>query len=137
MFSYAMNKKDRRITLFLELFFLGTGIYILGVKVWDIYAGITPSNLFGLQNETVPIFDLLPQLLAGLASLVSSWALWVRASWAPGWGVFTLGLLLYGNIISLGPAIYEHPAQAIPMIIIVLVVMQSFPFLIRQTQRYP
>ncbi len=122
---------------FLKLFFLLAGVYLLGFKSWNLYTGEVLSSLFELQNETVPVFDLLPRFFAGIAALVSSWALWARVSWGPGWAMFTLGLLLYGNIISLGPAIYQHPARAIPMIVIVLVVLQSFPFLIRRTHRFP
>lgn len=130
-----MNKKDRRIRLFLELFFLAAGIYIIGFKVWNLYIGITPDNFFQFQDETIPVFDLLAKFIAGLASIIASWSLWVRSPWSAGWCMFTLGLLLYGNLLSMGHAIYQHPARAIPMVIIVLVVLQSFPFLIRQTQR--
>lgn len=131
-----MNKKNRRIRLFLQIFFLITGMYILGMKAWEISTGEVPGNFFSFHNGTVPVFNLLAHLFAGLASFIASWSLWSRVTWGPGWCMFTLGLLLYGNIDSMGPAIYNQPAQAIPMIIIVLVVMQSFPFLIKSTQRY-
>ena len=131
-----MNRKDRRIRLFLEFFFLITGIYIIAYKAWGFTTGEIPQNFFDFQNGTVPVFNLLAQLFAGLSSFVAAWALWSRVTWGPGWCMFTLGLLLYGNIDSMGPAIYNQPAQAIPMVIIVLIVMQSFPFLIKSTQRY-
>lgn len=132
-----MKRKDRRIRFFLGLFFLASGIYIFAFKAWGLYTGIAPGNFFDFQGETIPVFNLLAQLFTGLACLIASWALWARADWGAGWGLFTSGLLLYGNIISLGPAIYQHPARAIPMVVIVLVVMQSFSYLIKNTKRYP
>ncbi len=131
-----MNKKDRRIRLFLEFFFLLAAAYTLVFKAWGLYLTVMAGELFDFQGGTIPVFDLLTQIFSGLAALIASWALWLRASWAAGWGLFTMGLLLYGNVESMGPAIYSHPAKAIPMVVIVLVVMQSFPFLIRNTHRH-
>lgn len=131
-----MKKKDRRIRLFLEIFFLSAAIYIIGIKVWGLYSGVIPGQLFDFYEGTIPVFDLVAHLFTGVASLVASWALWARTPWSAGWGIFTMGMLLYGNITSMGVAIFEHPARAIPMVIIVLVVMQSFPFMMKNTQRY-
>lgn len=131
-----MKKKERRIRLFLEIFFFIAGIYIVGAKVWGLYTGTVPGDLFKFNEGTIPVFDLVAHFFAGLSCFIASWALWARTSWAAGWGLFTMGLILYGNVSSMGSAIYNHPVRAIPMIIIVLVVMQSFPFMMKNTQRY-
>lgn len=131
-----MKKKDRRIRLFLEIFFLAVGIYIIGIKAWGFYAEVVPGRLFEFYEGSIPVFGLVAHVFAGLSCFIASWSLWARVPWSAGWGMFTMGLILYGNISSMGTAIFEHPARAIPMVIIVLVVMQSFPFMMKDTQRY-
>lgn len=131
-----MNKKDRRITIFLEFFFVLTGLYLVIMQAWELYTGVVPGNLFEFSDGSIPAFDVFAQFFTGLASFIAYWTLWARATWSAGWCMFTLGLLIYHNVHALGPAIHNRPASAIPMIIILLVVMQSFPFLIRNTRRY-
>ncbi|MDZ7716350.1 MAG: hypothetical protein U5J95_09080 [Balneolaceae bacterium] len=89
------------------------------------------------SEGSIPVFGLVAHLFAGLPCIIASWALWARVPWSAGWGMFTMGLILYGNLSSMGEAIFDNPARAIPMVIIVLVVMQSFPFMIKDIQRYP
>ena len=131
-----MYRKDRRIKLFLEFFFLIAGIYIIANLLWKFYTGAIPPSIFDIYNTRVPAFSIFAQCFAGLASFIACWALWARAAWSAGWCMFTLGLLLYHNIYALGAIIHNRPAAAIPMVIIILVVLQSFPFLIRNTRRY-
>lgn len=131
-----MKRKERRVRLLLELFFMAAGLYVLVFKAWGYFEGIEGS-LFENRQGAIPIFNLAAHVFTGLSCFIASSALWVRASWAAGWSMFTFGMLLYGNLHSIGLVITEEPAQTIPMIIIVLVVMQSFPFLIRETRRYP
>lgn len=131
-----MNNRDRRITIFLIFFFLLTGIYLIVEQGWRLGNGSVPVSLFEFSGGTIPIFDVSIQFFAGIASFIASWTLWSRASWGAGWCMFTVGLLIYHNVQALGPAIHNRPASAIPMVIILLVVMQSFPFFLRNTRRY-
>lgn len=131
-----MKKKDRRITLFLQFFFLLAGIYIIALQGVAMYNEFLSNSIFEVYNARVPAFSIFARFFAGLASLIACWTLWARISWSAGWCMFTLGLLLYHNIYALGATIHSRPAEAIPMIIIILVVMQSFPFLMKQTRRY-
>lgn len=131
-----MKRKDRRVRLFLEFFFLAAGLYVILVKGWGTFLNYYPGNLFVMQQGSIPVFPLISHLFTGLSCLVSAAVLWSRASWGAGWCLFTFGLLLYGNLQSIGSHITEAPAQTIPMIVIVLVVMQSFPYLIKETGRF-
>lgn len=131
-----MNNRDRRITLFLIFFFLLTGIYLIAEQGWRMYAGLIPAQLFKFSGGSIPIFDVAIQFFTGVASFIACWTLWARATWSAGWCMFTLGLLIYHNVQALGPAIHNRPAAAIPMVIILLVVMQSFPFFLRNTRRF-
>lgn len=131
-----MNNRDRRITLFLIAFFLLTGIYLIAAQGWRLYTGAIPGNLFEFSGGSFPIFDVSIQFFTGLASFIAGWTLWARAPWSAGWCMFTLGLLIYHNVHALGAAIHSRPASAIPMVIILLVVMQSFPFFLKNTRRY-
>lgn len=132
-----MKKKDRRVRLFLELFFLAAGLYVLLFKAWDVFTSAYPGNMFESQNGIIPVFMLAAHVFTGLACFISGWALWSRVTWDAGWSIFTFGLLLYGNLHSIGANISDSPAKTIPMIIIVLIVLQSFPFLMRESGRYP
>lgn len=132
-----MKRKDRRARLFLELFFLATGLYVLLIKGWAVFVTAYPATMFEMQQGTIPVFPLAAHLFTGLACFISSWSLWNRASWGAGWCMFTFGLLLYSNLLAIGSNITNAPAQTIPMIVIVLIVMQSFPFLVKETGRYP
>lgn len=132
-----MKRKERRVRLLLELFFIAAGLYVILIKAWGFFEGFDPNALFESRQGSIPVFNLAAHLFTGLACFIASWALWSRASWGAGWCMFTFGMLLYGNLHSIGLVISETPAQTIPMILIVLVVMQSFPFLIRETGRYP
>lgn len=131
-----MNNRDRRIKLVLIFFFLLTGIYLIAEQGWRIYTGAIPARLFEYNAGTIPIFSVSIQFLTGIASFIAGWTMWARATWSAGWCMFTLGLLIYHNVQALGPAIHNRPASAIPMVIILLVVMQSFPFFLRGTRRF-
>jgi len=120
----------------LEIFFLAAALYIFGIQLRDIYPGMETTYFFDAQKGSVPAFSVTAHLFTGLASLIASWALWLRTSWSAGWSMFTMGLLLYSNLNSLGTIVYEHPARAVPVIIMILVVLQSFPFMLKNTQRY-
>jgi len=132
-----MKRKERRVRFLLELFFIAAGLYVLLFEAWSFFEGGDPGSLFVSQGGSIPVFNLAARVFTGLACFIAAGALWSRASWDAGWCMFTFGMLLYGNLHSIGLVIIENPAQSIPMIIIVLVVMQSFPFLIRENRRYP
>lgn len=108
---------------------------MFGYKAWGFYSDYVPRELFTFHNGTVPVFDLITIFITGMSSLIAGFAQWGRKPWAAGWSMFTLGLLLYANINSMGKALFNQPILALPMVFIVLVVLQSFPYLIRQTHR--
>tara|TARA_R110000868_G_scaffold408293_7_gene691051 strand:- start:1412 stop:1810 length:399 start_codon:yes stop_codon:yes gene_type:complete len=132
-----MNKRDRQIQLFLQIFLLFTGVYLLGLNIWKLNSGIWEEGIFEFYNQEVPVFKLGAGLISGILSLIASWSLWIRASWAYSFTLLGAGFVFLYNLISLGEAIYSTPYHAIPMVIIVIVMLQSFPFLMRRTSRYP
>lgn len=131
-----MNKKDRQIQLFLQLFLLVTGAYILGFNFWKLSSGFWSEGIFEFYNQEVPIFKLSAGIIIGVMSIISAWVLWARASWAYGFTLLIAGFLFSYNLIALGETIYSNPYQAIPMVIILIVMLQSTPFLMRRTQRH-
>lgn len=130
-----MNKRDRQIQLFLQIFLIGTGIYLISLNIWKLNSGTWEEGIFEFYNKEVPVFKLGAGLITGILSLIASWALWIRASWAYGFTLLGAGFIFSYNLISLGETIYETPYHAIPMVIIVIVMLQSFPFLMRRTSR--
>ena len=132
-----MKKKERRIRFLLKIFFVLTGLYIFAFKAWTFYLNVPPDSYFSFRDGSLPIFELVLYVFTGLACWISAWSLQRNASWENGWCMFTFGLLLYGSLNSMGPAIYQNPVRVIPMVIIILVVLQSFPFLITNNRKYP
>ena len=101
---------------------------------WDLISA-DQEELFDFENKDIPIFMYISQLLIGLLSLFSGLVMWMRVHWAFSFSLFTSGLLMAYNLNNMGRAIYENPTEAIIMAIILIVVLQSLPFSIRQNQR--
>ncbi|MFY0684736.1 MAG: hypothetical protein JXR20_09295 [Balneola sp.] len=129
-----MNRKDRNIHLFLFLFFIAVGLYMSISATWDLIS-TDQEVLFNFENKDIPIFTYISQLLIGLVSLFSGLVMWMRVHWAFSFSLFTSGLLMAFNLNNLGRAIYDNPTEAIFMAIILIIVLQSLPFSIRQNQR--
>lgn len=129
-----MNRKDRNIHLFLFLFFIAVGLYKSISAGWDLIS-TDQEVLFNFENKDIPIFTYISQLLIGLISLFSGFVMWMRVHWAFSFSLFTSGLLMAFNLNNLGRAIYDNPTEAIVMAIILIIVLQSLPFSIRQNQR--
>lgn len=131
-----MKRKDRQIQLFLQIFLVLSGTYIIGVNLWSLSSGVWSEGIFEFYNGEVPVFKLSAGFISGILSLIASWALWIRAHWAYGFTLIVSGLLFGYNLIGLGEAIYVNPYHAIPMVFILIVMLQCFPFLLRRTTRY-
>lgn len=129
-----MNRKDRYIHFFLFLFFIVVGLYMSFSAGWELL-GTDQEELFDFENKDIPVFMYISQLLIGLVSLFSGLVMWMRIHWAFSFSLFTSGLLMAFNLNNMGRAIYENPTEAIIMAIILVVVLQSLPFSIRQNQR--
>jgi uncharacterized membrane protein len=130
-----MTLKHRRIHLLLQLFFLLTGLYE-GLHAAElIMQPDLVNNLFIAQNTRLPIITLVIHIMAMLLSIFSGIALWSRAIWAYGVSLFASGLLFTVNLFSLSAAIQENSFHIIPVVLILLVLMQSFPFLLRRSYR--
>lgn len=131
-----MTNKDRRIQLFLQFFYLLVGIYIILSCFGAIYSNRYPNDIFDFHSNDIPAFTLAAGFLTGLAALISSLSLWTRIAWAYGFSLFTSGLLFCYNLLEMGSAIYRNPYETVPMVIILIIVLQSFPFLLKRTNRY-
>ena len=129
-----MNRKDRNIHLFLFLFLIATGLYMSFSAGWDLISA-DQEDLFNFDNQDIPIFTYITQLVIGLISVFSGLVMWMRVHWAFSFSIFTSGLLIAYNLNNLGRAMYENPTEAIIMSVILIVVLQSLPFSIRQNQR--
>jgi hypothetical protein len=129
-----MNRKDRNIHLFLLLFLIATGLYMSISGGWNLLS-TGQEELFNFENKDIPIFNFITQLLIGFISIFSGFVLWMRVHWAFSFSLFTSGLLIAYNLNNLGRAMYENPTEAIIMAVILIVVLQSLPFSIRQNQR--
>lgn len=131
-----MTNKDRRIQFSLQLFYLIVGIYTILLNFGTIYSDRFPTDIFDYHSNDIPAFSLAAGFLSGLAALISSLSLWTRRAWAYGFALFSSGLLFCYNLQEMGSAIYRNPYETIPMVIILIVVLQSFPFLLKKTDRF-
>ena len=84
-----MNKRDRQIQIFLQLFYLIAGLYLAGLNIWKLNAELWPEGIFESYNGSIPIFTLAAGFIGGILSLITSLFLWTRVSWAHGLSLFT------------------------------------------------
>ncbi|WP_018127534.1 hypothetical protein [Balneola vulgaris] len=129
-----MNRKDRNINLFLTLFLLAVGLYMIIAAAWGLIT-VPSSELFDFENQDIPIFLYITQLGGGFISLFASIGLWLRTKWAFVFGLFSSGVLIAFHLNNLGRAIYQNPTEAIVMAVIIVIILQSLPFLMRHSQR--
>lgn len=131
-----MTSKDRKIQLLLQIFLFLTGAYVIGLNVWKLSSGHWDQGIFEFYNQEIPVFKVAAGVITGFISLISAWVLWMRVSWSYGFAMLAAGLLFGYNLLTLGEVIYSNPYHAIPMVLILVVMLQSIPFLIRRTSRY-
>lgn len=129
-----MNKKDRNITIFLFIFLIVVGLYM---SIGSVIAltGTDSELLFEFANQDMPIFTYIAQLGVGLVAVFAGIAMWLRLTWAPTLALFSSGLLIAHTLNNMGKAIYDNPIQAIIMVVILIIMFQSFPFLMRSSSR--
>lgn len=130
-----MNVKDRRIHFFLQLFFLLVGLYQIIKLIGELQSGQFSGNLFEFRYNDLPALSMGISIIAGLTSLVSCFSLWTRAAWAYGFTLFTSGLLFSYHLLALAPAIRQNSYEIIPIVLVLIVILQSFPFLLRRSYR--
>lgn len=130
-----MNKRDRQIQIFLQLFYLIAGFYLAGLNIWKLNAELWPEGIFESYNGSIPIFTLAAGFIGGVLSLITSLFLWTRVSWAHGLSLFTSGLIMSYALTELGGILNRNPYHSIPLVLLVIVVLQSMPFLIRKASR--
>ncbi|MBO6585048.1 MAG: hypothetical protein JJ953_02975 [Gracilimonas sp.] len=130
-----MTLKDRRIHLFLQLFFLLVGLYQFVELIGSLQSGQFSGNLFEFQYNDLPALTLGTSIIVGVASLLSSFSLWPRASWAYGFSLFTSGILFSYHLMNLSSAIHQNSYEIIPIVLVLVVILQSFPFLLRRSYR--
>lgn len=130
-----MNVKDRRIHLFLQLFFLFVGLYQFIRLIGELQSGQFSGNVFEFRYNDLPALSLGISLIAGITSLISCFSLWTRAAWAYGFSLFTCGILFSYHLLSLAPAIQRNSYEIIPIVLVLIVILQSFPFLLRRSYR--
>ena len=121
--------------LFLQIFMLLAGAYFLGFNVWKLVSGYWEQGLFEFQFQEMPIFVVSAGFITGVLSLVSSVMLWMRTNLAYGFSLFTSGLILGYSLMELADVVFYSPMHAVPLVLVLFVVMQTFPFLARRTQR--
>lgn len=131
----SMNKQDQRVQFFLQLFLLATGCYIAGFNIWKITSNFWGSGIFEFHLEELPVFSLVAGLIVGFTGIFSALFLWMRATWAYSFSLLVTGLLFIYTLFELGTVVFSMPYHAIPLSIILFVVMQTIPFLMRRTQR--
>tara|TARA_R110002096_G_scaffold434442_2_gene656002 strand:- start:29499 stop:29894 length:396 start_codon:yes stop_codon:yes gene_type:complete len=129
-----MNKKDRNITNFLVFFLVTVGLY-MSISAIITLINTESGELFEFVNEDIPVFKHIAQLVVGLVSILSGFAMWMRVSWASSMAIFNSGLLIAFNLNNMGQAIYANPTRAIIMAVILIIMFQSFSFLMRSTNR--
>ncbi|MAO63412.1 MAG: hypothetical protein CL666_00275 [Balneola sp.] len=130
-----MNVKDRRIHIFLQLFFLLIGIFQLIRLFGFLQSNTFAGSLFEFQQNELPFLSITASVIASFTALISAFSMWTRTAWTYGFTLFTSGLLFMYHLLSLGKAIQQNSYEIIPIVIVLIVLLQSFPFLLRKSYR--
>ncbi len=130
-----MNKQDQRIHFFLQLFLLATGCYVVSFNIWKITSNFWVSGIFEYHLEKLPVFSLVAGLMVGCTGIFAAFFLWMRVNWAYSFSLLVTGFLFTYTLFELGTVVFSMPYHAIPLSIIMFIVMQTIPFLMKRTQR--
>lgn len=130
-----MNVKDRRVHLFLQIFFLLVGIFQMVRITGGIQVNNPTAGLFEFHNNELPFIVLSASLISGFTAIISSFALWTRTAWCYGFTLFTSGVVFMYHLMSLGKAIHQNSYEIIPIVIVLIIILQSFPYLLRRSYR--
>lgn len=130
-----MNLKDRRVHLFLQLFFLFLGFYLLIQLIGLLQSGTLTATLFEYQDGQLPFITISATILAVLTSFITSFAIWTRTAWAYGFALFTSGILFMYHLFVLAKAIGDNSFEIIPAVLVLIILLQSFPYLLKRSYR--
>jgi hypothetical protein len=130
-----MNLKDRRVHLFLQIFFLLLGLYQLIKLTGLLQSGSLSATLFEYQEGYLPFITISATMLSALTALITSFALWTRTAWAYGFALFSSGILFMYHFLGLAKAIGDNSFEIIPAVLVLIILLQSFPYLLRRSYR--
>lgn len=128
-----MTVKDRRIHLLLQIFFVLIGLYQFIKLTVSLQSGQFSSNLLEFQQGNLPAIDLTAAVIAGVCALISSISLWQRTPWAYGFTLFSSGLIFTFHLMMLEDALQHNSYEVIPIFLVLIFILQSFPYLIRRS----
>ena len=113
-------------------FLLLDSIAIFGIWAISLTSGAFEEGLLTYQLQgTVPAGHLVAEFLMAGVTLAEAIGWGVGARWGRGLTLFGLGMFAYSSINSLGWALYNDPAVAIPMVLTLGVAAVAVPYLMR------
>ena len=130
-----MTSKDRKVQIFLFFFYLLTGLYLSFKSVVLTISGIEGQALFQYGEFGLPIINITIAVLGAICSFISSLGLFIRVRWIYGFTLFTSGVLFCYALENVGDSLQINPYESIPLILMIVVVLQSFPFLMKKSYR--
>jgi len=116
----------------LIVFLLLDGVAIFGIWGINLAGGAFTDGLFVYRDGNLPILHLTAEFLMAGAALAAGIALWAGARWGWRLALFALGTLAYSGINSLGWALHNDLAQAVPMGLTLVGVALAVPYLLRR-----
>ncbi|MFN1835616.1 hypothetical protein AB2B38_010170 [Balneola sp. MJW-20] len=130
-----MTSKDRKVQIFLFCFYLLTGLYLGYKSAMMILSGIESQSLFQYGEFGLPILGITISVIAAICSFISSFGLFIRVRWVYGFTLFTSGLMFCYAIENVGESLQRNPYESIPLILMIVIILQSFPFLMKKSFR--
>lgn len=130
-----MTSKDRKVQIFLFLFYLLTGLYLSFKSVVMTISGLEGQTLFKYGEFGLPVLNITIAAVGAICSFISSMGLFIRVRWIYGFTLFNSGLLLCYALENVGTTLQINPYESIPLILMIVIVLQSFPFLMKKSFR--
>jgi hypothetical protein len=128
-----LMKKRTWVRLILLVLLIADSVAVFEIWAIKLAQGSFRKGLLTCQLQgTVPIGNMLGDLLMAATTLVGITGWWARAPWGRGVTLLGLGMFTYASMTSLGHALHDDPVLSIPMILTLLIAVFALPYLLRQ-----
>ncbi len=131
--TVILMKKRIWVRLILLVLLIVDSVAVFQIWAIKLAQGSFRKGLLTYQTlGTVPIGNMLGDLLMAATTLVGITGWWARAPWGRGVTLLGLGMFTYASMTSLGQALHDDPVLSIPIILTLLIAMCAVPYLLRQ-----
>jgi hypothetical protein len=105
---------------------------VFAIWMVELAGGAFDEGIFTYQLQgNIPIFHLIAEYGMAIVLLIGAVGWWQNRGWGRGVTLFGLGMFSYAAINSMGWALHNNVAVALPMVAVLLLAALALPLLLR------